>query len=54
MKRLVMAAVTAGCMTWAEAQDTNVIRLPEPDKTRGTAVMQALADRVSVRECSSE
>ena len=54
MKRLVMAAVTAGCMTWAEAQDTKVIRLPEPDKTRGTAVMQALADRVSVRECSSE
>lgn len=54
MKRLVMAAVAAGCMTLAEAQNTNVIRLPEPDKMRGTAVMQALADRVSVRECSSE
>lgn len=54
MKRLIMAAVAAGCMTLAEAQDADVVRLPEPDKARGTSVMQALADRVSVRECSPE
>ena len=54
MKRLVMAAVAMGCMTMAEAQEPNEIRLPAPDKTRGTAVMQALSERKSVRECSSK
>lgn len=52
MKKLVMAALALGCMTMAEAQDLKEVRLPEPDKSRGTAVMQALSDRVSVRECS--
>lgn len=54
MKKLIMAAVAMGCMTLAEAQDLKEIQLPEPDKTRGTAVMKALSDRVSVRECSPE
>lgn len=54
MKKLVMAALALGCMTLTEAQDLKEVRLPEPDKSRGTTVMQALSGRMSVRECSSE
>lgn len=54
MKRLVMEAIALGCMTSTEAQTMKEIILPIPDKKRGCTVMQALAHRVSVRECSSE
>ena len=41
-----------GCMTGFSvyAQDLQEIKLNAPDKTRGSAVMKALSDRMSVRE----
>lgn len=54
MKKLLLAAVALGCMTLVDAQDLEEVKLPTPDLTRGSSVMKALSDRMSVRECSEK
>lgn len=54
MKKLLLAAVAAGCMSLAEAQHTKDVSLPLPDKNRGVSVMKALSQRMSVRECAQK
>lgn len=52
MKRIVSVLTFLSFITTItmQAQELKTIRLNAPDKTRGTAVMQALSDRHSVRE----
>lgn len=54
MKKMIAAALALGCMTLAEAQNLKEVKLPAPDLTRGTNVMQALSVRESVRECADK
>lgn len=54
MKKLLLAAVALGCMTLVDAQNLEEVKLPTPDLTRGSGVMKALSDRMSVRECSEK
>ncbi len=50
----VLATLMLG-LTGMQAQSLKAIKLNTPDKTRGTSVMKALADRHSEREvCQQE
>ena len=54
MKRIIIFLVFLLCAFNNQAQELKVIKLNEPDKTRGSAIMKALNDRQSIREYSSE
>ena len=54
MIRTLFSLVILFCAITVQAQDLQVIKLNEPDKTRGSAIMKTLNDRQSVREYASE
>lgn len=54
MKKLLQAAIDLKCVDVVGAQENEDIILPEPRKDRGCSVMKALAERVSIRECSTK
>ena len=54
MKRSLFTSVLLLCAFCIQAQELSVVKLNAPDKTRGSAVMQALNDRQSIREYSTE
>ena len=54
MKRTIIFSLFLLCAFNILAQDLKVIKLNTPDKTRGSTVMQAFNDRMSVREYAPE
>ena len=54
MKKTIILLLSCLAMTSAWAQHTAGIQLKAPDKSRGTSVMQALANRHSTRQCSGK
>jgi len=54
MIRTVIVFLIVVCAFNLQAQQLTTIRLNAPNKTRGTALMQAFNDRQSIREYSSE
>ena len=54
MKALCIFLLTCMSATYMYAQELKEIKLNTPDKTRGSVVMKALADRKSVREYDTQ
>jgi len=54
MIRTIIFSVFLLCTFNLQAQELKVIKLNAPDKTRGSAIMKALNDRMSIREYSPE
>ena len=54
MIRTLFTSVLLLCAFCIQAQELSVVKLKAPDKTRGSAVMQALNDRQSIREYTAE
>ena len=54
MIRTIIFSVLMFCAFNLQAQELKVIKLNAPDKARGSAIMKALNDRMSIREYSPE